>query len=79
MIMNIGAANAARTPLLVIASNKTIGEDDTEHGIQTAYQQVQTDGLEEVGKADDHPKPNLRVFGLRIPPTEDRHPQARSP
>ena len=37
MIMNIGAANAARSPLLVIASNKTIGEDDSEHGIQTAY------------------------------------------
>ena len=30
MIMNIGAANSSRTPLLVIASNKTIGEDDTE-------------------------------------------------
>ena len=28
MIMNIGAANAARSPLLVIASNKTIGEDE---------------------------------------------------
>jgi len=50
MIMNIGAANAARTPLLVIASNKTIGEDDTEHGIQTAYQQVQTEGLKKWGK-----------------------------
>ena len=50
MIMNIGAANAARTPLLVIASNKTIGEDDTEHGIQTAYQQSQTDGLKKWGK-----------------------------
>lgn len=50
MIMNIGAANAARTPLLVIASNKTIGEDDSEHGIQTAYQQSQTDGLKKWGK-----------------------------
>ena len=50
MIMNIGAANAARTPLLVIASNKTIGEDDTEHGIQTAYQQAQTEGLKKWGK-----------------------------
>ncbi len=50
MIMNIGAANASRTPLLVIASNKTIGEDDTEHGIQTAYQQSQTDGLKKWGK-----------------------------
>ena len=42
MIMNIGAANSSHSPLLVIASNKTIGEDDTEHGIQTAYQQSQT-------------------------------------
>tara|TARA_B110000444_G_C18845724_1_gene601849 strand:- start:287 stop:2308 length:2022 start_codon:yes stop_codon:yes gene_type:complete len=50
MIMNIGAANAARTPLLVIASNKTIAEDDSEHGIQTAYQQSQTDGLKKWGK-----------------------------
>ncbi|MDP6415231.1 MAG: thiamine pyrophosphate-binding protein, partial [Gammaproteobacteria bacterium] len=50
MIMNIGAANSSRTPLLVIASNKTIGEDDTEHGIQTAYQQSQTDGLKKWGK-----------------------------
>ena len=50
MIMGIGSANAARTPLLVIASNKTIGEDDTEHGIQTAYQQPQTDGLKKWGK-----------------------------
>ena len=50
MIMNIGAANSSRTPLLVIASNKTIGEDDTEHGIQTAYQQAQTDGLKKWGK-----------------------------
>lgn len=50
MIMNIGAANSARSPLLVIASNKTIGEDDTEHGIQTAYQQAQTDGLKKWGK-----------------------------
>ena len=50
MIMNIGAANSSRTPLLVIASNKTIGEDDTEHGIQTAYQQSQTEGLKKWGK-----------------------------
>lgn len=50
MIMNIGAANAARTPLLVIASNKTMDEDDTERGIQTAYQQPQTEGLRKWGK-----------------------------
>lgn len=50
MIMNIASANAARTPLLVIASNKTVGMDDTERGIQTAYQQSQTDGLKKWGK-----------------------------
>lgn len=59
MIMNIGAANSARTPLLVIASNKTIGEDDTEHGIQTAYQQSQTDGLKKWGEATYYPKQDL--------------------
>lgn len=50
MIMGIAAANSARSPLLVIASNKTIGEEDTEHGIQTAFQQPQTDGLKKWGK-----------------------------
>ena len=50
MIMNIAAANAARTPLLVLASNKRMSEDDTEMGIQTAYQQPTTVGMRKYGK-----------------------------
>jgi len=50
MIMNIAAANAARTPLLVLASNKRVSEDDTEMGIQTAYQQPTTEGMRKYGK-----------------------------
>jgi thiamine pyrophosphate-dependent acetolactate synthase large subunit-like protein len=50
MIMNIAAANAARTPLLVLASNKRVSEDDSEMGIQTAYQQPTTEGMRKYGK-----------------------------
>ena len=50
MIMNIAAANAARTPLLVLASNKSIGAEDTERGIQVAYQQPTTEGIKKYGK-----------------------------
>jgi thiamine pyrophosphate-dependent acetolactate synthase large subunit-like protein len=50
MIMNIGCANAARSPLLVLASNMTISGDDTERRIQQAYQQPQTEGLKKYGK-----------------------------
>jgi thiamine pyrophosphate-dependent acetolactate synthase large subunit-like protein len=50
MIMNIGCANAARTPLLVLASNMTISGDDTERRIQQAYQQPTTEGLKKYGK-----------------------------
>ena len=50
MIMNIGAANAARTPLLVLASNMTVGGDDTERGIQRGYQQPTTVGMKKYGK-----------------------------
>jgi thiamine pyrophosphate-dependent acetolactate synthase large subunit-like protein len=50
MIMNIAAANAARTPLLVLASNKSIADDDREMGIQTAFQQPTTEGMRKYGK-----------------------------
>ena len=50
MIMNIAAANAARTPLLVLASNMTIAGDDREAFIQTGYQQPITTGLKKYGK-----------------------------
>lgn len=50
MIMEIAGANAARTPLLVLASNKTIRGDDRELGIQQSYQQPTTEGMKKYGK-----------------------------
>jgi acetolactate synthase-1/2/3 large subunit len=50
MIMNIAAANAARTPLLVLASNMQIAGDDREAFIQTGYQQPTTTGMKKYGK-----------------------------
>ena len=50
MIMNIAAANAARTPLLVLASNMQIAGDDREAFIQTGYQQPITTGMKKYGK-----------------------------
>ena len=50
MIMNIGAANAARSPLLVLASNMTLALEDTEQGIQRVYQQPTTEGMKKYGK-----------------------------
>jgi acetolactate synthase-1/2/3 large subunit len=50
MICAIAGANAARTPLLVLASNMSIFEEDTEAGIQLAYQQPTTEGLKKYGK-----------------------------
>jgi len=50
MIMNIAAASAARTPLLVLASNMQIAGDDREAFIQTGYQQPTTTGMKKYGK-----------------------------
>ena len=50
MIMNIAAASAARTPLLVLASNMMIAGDDREAFIQTGYQQPLTTGIKKYGK-----------------------------
>jgi acetolactate synthase I/II/III large subunit len=50
MINAIAAANAARSPVLVLASNMTIRHEDTEAGIQIAYQQPTTEGLKKYGK-----------------------------
>ncbi len=50
MIMNIAAAAAARTPLLVLASNMRIAGDDREAFIQTGYQQPITTGMKKYGK-----------------------------
>ncbi len=50
MIMNIAAAHAARTPMMVLASNMTIAGDDREAFIQTGYQQPTTTGMKKYGK-----------------------------
>ena len=50
MICGIAAANSARSPILVLASNKTIFAEDTERGIQDAYQQPTTEGMRKYGK-----------------------------
>ena len=50
MICGIATANAARSPVLVLASNKTIFAEDTERGIQDAYQQPTTEGIRKWGK-----------------------------
>jgi thiamine pyrophosphate-dependent acetolactate synthase large subunit-like protein len=50
MIMNIAAANSARTPLLVLASNMQVAGDDREAFIQTGYQQPLTTGIKKYGK-----------------------------
>lgn len=50
MICAIAAANSARSPLLVLASNMSISGDDTERGIQRGYQQPTTEGMKKYGK-----------------------------
>ena len=50
MICAIAAANAARSPLLVLASNMSLNTEDTEAGIQLLYQQPLTEGLRKYGK-----------------------------
>ena len=50
MLMNIAAANSARTPLLVLASNMSLAGDDREAFIQQVYQQPMTEGIKKYGK-----------------------------
>jgi acetolactate synthase-1/2/3 large subunit len=50
MICAIAAANAARSPVLVLASNMSIFTEDTEAGIQLGLQQPTTEGLKKYGK-----------------------------
>ncbi|MBZ5559979.1 MAG: thiamine pyrophosphate-binding protein [Acidobacteriia bacterium] len=56
MICAIASANAARTPLLVLASNMAMYQEDTEAGIQLGYQQPTTEGLKKYGKRLINPK-----------------------
>ena len=50
MICAIAAANAARSPLLVLASNMSLRGDDTENRLQRGYQQPTTEGIKKYGK-----------------------------
>jgi len=52
MICAVAEANAARTPLLVLASNMNIAGEDAEQGLQMSspYQQPTTDGMKKYGK-----------------------------
>jgi len=50
MIMSIAAANCARTPLLVLASNVQISGEDREYFIQQLNQQPLTQGIKKYGK-----------------------------
>lgn len=56
MICAIACANASRTPLLVLASNMSIAQEDTESGIQLGYQQPTTEGLKKYGKRLINPR-----------------------
>jgi thiamine pyrophosphate-dependent acetolactate synthase large subunit-like protein len=50
MVMQIAAAHAARSPMLVLASNMDIASEDSERYIQIMYQQPITDGIKKYGK-----------------------------
>ncbi len=50
MIMNIATANAAKTPLLVLASNTQIVAEDNQRFIQFMYQQPLTETIKKYGK-----------------------------
>jgi len=50
MICAIASANGARSPVLVLASNMSLRDEDTESGIQLQYQQPATEGLKKYGK-----------------------------
>ena len=66
MINAIAAANAARSPVLVLASNMTIANEDTEAGIQLGYQQPTTEGLKKYGKRLITPEAHSRVWRLCV-------------
>jgi thiamine pyrophosphate-dependent acetolactate synthase large subunit-like protein len=50
MICAIACAKAARTPMLIVASNMSIAMEDTEAAIQLGYQQPTTEGIKKYGK-----------------------------
>jgi len=50
MIMSIASAHRAHTPLLVLASNMAMANEDRIGGIQQMYQQPTTEGIRKYGK-----------------------------
>src|SRR6478735_5500432 len=50
MIMSIASAHRAHTPLLVLASNMAMANEDRIGGIQQMYQQPITEGIKKYGK-----------------------------
>lgn len=50
MVSAIATAHAARTPMLVLASNMAMHQEDTNAGIQLMYQQPITEGIKKYGK-----------------------------
>jgi thiamine pyrophosphate-dependent acetolactate synthase large subunit-like protein len=50
MIMSIASAHRAHTPLLVLASNMAMANEDRLGGIQQMYQQPVTEGIRKYGK-----------------------------
>ena len=79
MIMSIGAANSARSPLLVLASNMTVALDDTDHSIQRGYQQPTTEGLKKYGKRLINPSRVHEYAAYAFRQAQDRRPPACAP
>ena len=50
MVMNIATAHFANSPVLVLASNRTLIQEDSFKGIQFMHQQPTTEGLKKYGK-----------------------------
>jgi len=50
MIMSIASADRAHSPVLVLASNMAMANEDSIGGIQQQYQQPMTDGIKKYGK-----------------------------
>ena len=76
MICAIACANAARTPLLVVASNMSIGAG-RHRGRHSARLSAADDRrAEEIRQAADHPAPRARIHRLRVPAAEKRRAEA---
>ena len=77
MICAIACANAARTPLLVVASNMSIGAGRHRSRHSARLPAADDRGPEEIRQAADHPAPRARVRRLRVPAAEERRARSR--